>query len=103
MGFFPSANEPRVLWVGMQEQQKLYDLQREIDLLFTPKRSFKPHLTIARCKHVTENDRLELIDQIERLEVKPLQIRVTHFKLYKSTLTRLGPIYESLETFKAKV
>ena len=101
-GFFPTVDEPRVLWVGLEQSIELVSLQRQIDLLFKPKKSFKAHLTIARIKGVDEKHRLAIIDAVQRLKVKPLSFKVSSFKLFKSTLTPLGPVYEVLETFKPK-
>ncbi len=99
-GFFPSTVEPRVLWVGLEESDELIALQRQIDLLFEPKRSFKAHLTIARMKQVDEKKDFEIVSAVQKLSVKSLSFKVSSFRLYKSTLTPLGAVYEVLETFK---
>ena len=102
IGFFPSRELPRVLWVGFEENPSLFDLQRKIDLLFTPNKSFKPHLTIARVKKpFQDKDLLAFLRVVDSVSVKPLSFKVKNFKLYKSTLTPLGPIYEVLETFSS--
>ena len=50
IGYFPSKEDPRIVWVGLGESLELSKLQSSIDKIFTPKKSFKPHLTIARLK-----------------------------------------------------
>ncbi|MBN1275417.1 RNA 2',3'-cyclic phosphodiesterase [Candidatus Woesearchaeota archaeon] len=100
-GFFPSPENPRVLWVGLEDDEGLFSLQRKIDELFTPEKSFRAHLTLARVKRAQEQERLRLLAEVARLRVKQLSFPVRAFKLYKSTLTALGPVYEALETFKA--
>lgn len=102
IGCFPDVDDPRVLWVGLASSAALADLQRRIDRLFTPQKSFKAHLTIARVQRLSSKDKAFLVRDAERLQVRPLQFKVTCFKLYKSTLTPLGPLYEVLEVFKSE-
>ena len=99
-GCFPDNDDPRVVWVGLDASAALADLQRRIDLLFTPQKSFKAHLTLARIKNLSFQEKVLLVRDIERLPVRPLSFKVASFKLYKSTLTPLGPVYEVLEVFK---
>ena len=100
-GFFPTPLHPRVLWIGLEDNHELLHLQRQIDMIFMPDKSFKPHLTLARIRHLSEQERLQLIKEAEQLPIKSLSFKVTSFRLYKSTLTPLGPVYEVLETFRA--
>jgi 2'-5' RNA ligase len=57
LGAFPQPNEARVLWIGVQENQELQRLQRELAVhlhaanFFTEEREFKPHLTLARFRN----------------------------------------------------
>ncbi len=102
IGFFPSRDSPRVLWVGFVDNDSLFDLQRKIDLFFKPDKSFKPHITIARIKkHFSDDKLFSFLKLVDNISVKPLSFKVRSFKLYKSTLTPLGPIYEVLESFSA--
>lgn len=57
LGVFPNARHPRVAWLGVEDQDfQLSSLARALDerlekLGFAPeKRSYTPHLTIARIK-----------------------------------------------------
>lgn len=100
-GFFPTPEEPRVVWVGLEDSPELFSLQHQIDLLFEPQKSFKAHLTIARVRRVDEQGRVRIVSAVEGLAVKPLAFKVSSFRLYLSTLTPLGAVYEVLETFKA--
>ena len=103
LGYFPHAEKPRVIWAGLEDNKELAKLQRSVDLLFTPQESFKPHLTIARFKKKSlEKERAAIMKAVDELSIKHLTFKVNSFKLYKSTLTPLGPVYEVLEAFKAK-
>jgi RNA 2',3'-cyclic 3'-phosphodiesterase len=53
-GFFGSKEQPRIFWAGVEEQEKLYNLQKQVayaceEADFTlEKRSYSPHITLAR-------------------------------------------------------
>ena len=58
LGAFPSADEGRVLWVGVRENQAFLDLQasllahlRDCAVAFEG-REFNPHLTLARFRNM---------------------------------------------------
>jgi len=57
-GAFPSAEKPRVLWVGADGGEALVKLQRDVEAamhgLGLPKddRPFHPHVTVARVKEL---------------------------------------------------
>jgi 2'-5' RNA ligase len=102
LGVFPHEQDPQVLWVGLKENKDLSHLQRQIDVYFTPKKSFKAHLTLARTRHIPPQEKQRILKSAQQLTIKPLSFKVHNFKLYKSTLTALGPVYEVLETFPAR-
>lgn len=102
-GFFPDEIDPKVVWVGLKDNKALFSLQKDIDLFFTPKRSFKPHLTLARVGKLSNEEKIKLVKYAQGVKVKPLEFSVQSFRLYKSTLTQFGPIYEAVETFNSKV
>lgn len=104
LGVFGKPSAPSVLWVGVQgEAEKLGQLQRRIeDAMKTlgfaaEKRSFKPHLTLARKfkgpagSHIAMPD-IALPDEWRT----PWQVKET--VLYRS---RLGsrPMYERVASF----
>jgi len=61
--------------------------------------NFIPHATIARVKgKCNPKNILSIIQNITFKE----DFTASSFNLYKSTLTRKGPIYEVLESYKAK-
>ncbi len=57
LGAFPSSDEGRVLWIGVQESQDFLDLQADLARRLTAAgfalsgREFKPHLTLARFRN----------------------------------------------------
>lgn len=102
MGVFPHTSQPRVLWVGVQEGAlHLVQLQRALETTltqagFAPEdRPFRPHLTLARLKHVDGRDAFEACvrrhtgDAFGRLSV-------THIELLESQLLPDGARYATL-------
>ena len=101
IGFFPDESYIRVMWMGLKPEDKIIELQKEIDEklsnLFEKEKKFKPHLTLARVKFI-ENKKV-FIEQLKKIEVDKKNFEIRNFKLIKSTLSPKGPIYEDLEVF----
>lgn len=104
-GFFPNENHIKVVWIGFERSTQLEKLFEQIEDLigenFEQKFSFSPHLTIARIKNLDQKDKSTLM-KLKETKMKKTLSKIGSFKLMKSTLTPLGPIYEVLEEFKAK-
>lgn len=64
LGAFPSVEEARVLWIGVQENQEFIDLQRDLQERLKAAgfelgdRDFNPHLTLARFRNLSNVDDL---------------------------------------------
>jgi len=102
IGFFPNARRVRIVWVGVKPWEPIKSLQCKIesklsDIGFSRDNKFHPHITLARVKFL--KDPLAFINQIENLQIAPVEIDVTQFELIKSTLTQQGPDYEAIATF----
>jgi 2'-5' RNA ligase len=56
LGVFPNLRKPRVVWAGIEQDQRLTALQQRVEACLQPlgfeaeRRSFHPHLTLARLK-----------------------------------------------------
>lgn len=50
IGFFPSENKIRVIWIGLEENEEFFRLQHDIRSLFDFKEKLMPHITIARAR-----------------------------------------------------
>ena len=61
IGFFPSEDLIRVIWVGLQNFEKIMDIQGEIELrlnkLYPRDERFSTHLTLGRVKLVKNRDK----------------------------------------------
>jgi 2'-5' RNA ligase len=105
LGVFPNETSPRILWVGIKNSESILDLQKNIEqqmsFLGLKKQNFHPHLTLARLNFLDDDQKKVLLNYLE-LPVKSLNLHVSSFKLYKSTLTPEGPVYELIEAYEAK-
>ena len=101
IGIFPSENYIRVVWVGLKPEDKVLELQKNIDEalkeLFKKEKDFKAHITLARVKY--PEDKKQFLEQLRKIKVDNKKIEVKDFKLIKSTLNPKGPVYEDLAVF----
>ncbi len=104
VGVFKNFKNPRVLWVGIEKNIILKNLQREIDknlsLIGIPSenREFNPHLTLGRIKYI--NNKKKFIDFILKNSNRSFtEININEFYLIESILRKEGPIYIDLERF----
>ena len=104
-GIYPHANEPRVLWVGSAPYDlTLSALKQKLDKELThlgyrlDKRSFQPHITLARVKTISRKS--SFIHKFLTTEVREFNFEVDTVKWMKSTLTPTGAEYEELKSFK---
>ncbi len=103
---FPSLNRPRVIWCGVDDGSK-YLLKTNSfvkNIVFKKslnvnreEKEFKPHLTIGRVKGHYSKDLVEKIMNNSEREFGSFVIE--KFILFKSTLTKKGPIYEILKEY----
>jgi 2'-5' RNA ligase len=107
LGCFPSTNNPRVIWVGVQEETgRLKRLQERVEeslaaLGFKPEsRPFRPHLTLGRVKKQAHVGARRIIGGIvSATSVGDLgQMEVGEISLMKSKLLPSGAQYSRLAT-----
>lgn len=97
IGHFPPGRHPRVLWVGMEENEPLLKLQHNVELaliaagLAPEERRFSPHITIARLKETPVN--MVLACEENHFALRTDYFPVEDFHLYSSTLTGSGAIH----------
>ncbi|MCP5006948.1 MAG: RNA 2',3'-cyclic phosphodiesterase [Planctomycetes bacterium] len=106
VGFFPTAERPRVLFVGLRDKEnylaRIFEETEKAVEEFGIKREsrkFVGHITIGRTKSQKHIHRLKeaVHCNAERFFG---QENVNHFSLIQSELTRGGPIYTTLKQFK---
>lgn len=104
VGTFPAKGSPKVVWIGIgAEKSELIALQQKLEqnlagIGFPPEgRKYSPHLTLGRPRETHKLVKLQTnINQHKDQEVGIWQ--VSAMKLIQSTLTKSGPIYQTLAT-----
>lgn len=103
-GAFPNTNRPKVIWLGIENDENIKKLHDALDkefvkLGFDGDKRFSTHLTIGRMKSSKGKD--EVKSTIEKFsDVEIGEMNVDKIVLKKSTLTPQGPIYENLKEFE---
>ncbi len=104
-GCFPNRRRPRVLWIGITEDQgTLAQVQSSINEKLVPLgfekdgRTFHPHLTLGRVKrNVSTSDLIQIQDAINEFDVAQIgQFEVREIHLIESILKPTGAEYFTL-------
>jgi len=106
LGFFPNRINPRILWIGIEPNKSLMELQAGIEEICRQigrkpdKRKFKPHITLGRNNHATP---AQLQAYIREKNLPHFEtFRVGQFNLYKSTLSESGSVYKVVKHYPLK-
>jgi 2'-5' RNA ligase len=102
VGVFPDPKRPRVLWVGLNdEDRRLLKLQQSLDEALSEigfpreQRPFRGHLTLARFRDAGDRELLShLLQEYHRIEIG--QLTVAELILFRSDLRPSGPLYTRL-------
>ena len=103
-GFFGSLSSPRVIWFDFKPNSELSILQSTIDNSLAEvgfdleKKSYSPHLTLARIKKLKEEKIFR--DLMNNNKIYNETIDIHEFHLFQSNLKKEGPEYIVLATFK---
>lgn len=95
-GFFPNERRPRVFFISTDKENILKNISQKLEerleaIGFEKENRFRSHITIARIKSPKNIDCLNReIKKIDAKEVLPIK----EITLFKSTLTKSGPVYE---------
>lgn len=101
LGVFPNMQRPRVIWIGVEAPDELGSLQRRIELETTrmgyapDKRSYSPHLTLARVSRNAAPAQVQAISQVLRKQKLGFLgvTSVAEIVLYSSDLQPGGAVY----------
>jgi RNA 2',3'-cyclic 3'-phosphodiesterase len=109
LGAFPNVRAPRVIWVGLEQDEGYEEMQRLFVRLEDglaqrgfPRetRPFSPHITLARTRdRITAAERAELgttLQQRQQKRLVPTSWRVGELLVMRSDLSRAGPRYTPL-------
>ncbi len=106
-GIFPTQNNPRVLWLGLDNIDPLSEIKNKIDnelKLFSlkpDKNKFNPHLTLGRIKIISEKGKSILTNIISNYTNHVFQkLEIHELIFYESTPGRDGPSYKAISINK---
>jgi RNA 2',3'-cyclic 3'-phosphodiesterase len=108
VGVFPNLRKPRVIWVGIEAPQNLFDLQKAVDLSTQPlgypgeDRPFSPHLTLGRVSQNASSQEIRAVsDTLASFQAGTLGVvMVEAITLFRSELLPTGAIYTPLTEAK---
>lgn len=108
IGCFPNFQQPRVIWVGIKQEQKLFALQSLIENecysagLPKEEKRFSPHLTLGRIRDELPSSDLGFLQEIAKKEQErePVCLNVDEIVLFRSQLFQTGPVYSQISAFK---
>lgn len=99
-GTFGFRGNPKIVWIKVNGEE-IWELQKKIDSalsgLFEKEERFMSHLTIARLKYAENSE--EFIRRVKKLGVREIKFKIKEFKLKKSELRPLGPVYSDIEVY----
>lgn len=107
VGHFGKLRKARSLWAGIEPADPVRHLHAKIESAvvragFPPEeRRFRPHVTLARIKGETGHHLANFLS--EHGDFRSPAFDVAAFHLFRSQLTRSGPIYDILWTYDAAV
>lgn len=103
-GYFKSKNQPRVLFIKIETIEELQLLVQEIEKAVEKcgfdagQKTFKPHLTLGRIKHVENRNRFfSVLDKMPSVDYQ--EIKVGEIILFQSIIKTTGPEYRKIKTF----
>ena len=106
VGAFPSADRPRVVWLGITEgSAELVRLAGEVRTALgsegdpTRRETFAPHLTLFRVRSATDRRRATELLTGTVAPPSPRRFRVREFVLKESELSARGATHRTLATF----
>lgn len=108
VGAFPSIYKPRVIWVGTTTNPILMEINDHVQSVTEfinvseERKSFSPHLTIARIKPGIRNESFETLKHllVKNRNLSSLKFNVDKYCLFQSKLTPNGPKYSELSCFE---
>lgn len=104
LGVFPSVHRPRVIWVGVETNDKCHSFQQRIETdaerlgYVAEKREFSAHLTLGRVNRSASSQEVREIGELLSEEKQGFlgAERVSAVHLYKSDLKPSGAVYTKL-------
>jgi 2'-5' RNA ligase len=108
IGTFPNPRNARVVWVGLSgDVEKLSRLQAGVEETISSigferdERSFTPHLTLGRIKHIRSRDKwLKALEGVKDIRLPGFDVSTV--SLMKSELKPAGAVYTEMGSVEMK-
>ncbi len=103
-GAFPHMDYMKVIWVGVENADRLEKIAHEIEEELVPmgfsraEKSFSPHITLARVKGGKNKEELAQVVRRYR-DTDFFKHKTTKLRLKESVLKPEGPEYKTLEEY----
>jgi RNA 2',3'-cyclic 3'-phosphodiesterase len=103
LGAFPSARNPRVIWLGVEPTPELRFLRQDIERTMyrfgfeRERQPFRPHVTLGRADRKAEAGALREFERYARTLTFDAEHPVTHIDVMRSHLGAEGSRYEVLK------
>ncbi|MBA2862775.1 RNA 2',3'-cyclic phosphodiesterase [Methanococcus maripaludis] len=100
VGTFPNEEYIRVIWVGTTNLEEIFKNidEKLFKLGFKKEKSYDPHITLGRVKFIENDSKETLKNLIEKNKhVDFGKVEINSISLMKSTLTKEGPVYETVK------
>jgi RNA 2',3'-cyclic 3'-phosphodiesterase len=104
LGFFGSADSPRVFWADTEESKELQTIRKKVFIACEKAgfqletRPFRPHITLARKWAGSLPFHKEMLDLWEELQPQPLSFVADDVVLYQTHLNKT-PKYEAIQIY----
>jgi RNA 2',3'-cyclic 3'-phosphodiesterase len=102
MGAFPNSRNPKVIWAGLQIEDRLQAFQQELETALARMgfsaeyRLFAPHLTLGRLRDGLA--RKDIAGLIELFSTERFgHFKADHIIFFKSELKPSGPVYTAIK------
>jgi RNA 2',3'-cyclic 3'-phosphodiesterase len=101
-GFFFKDGEPKILWVGLNTDERIHKLVEELNqrlaILKVPneRRRFKPHITVLRLK---KNPGEKFIKLFEEYRFEEIKFKLKTLSLIESELSHTGAIHTEIKKY----
>lgn len=103
VGAFPNVNHPRVLWVGVEQNETIDHVQKIIEEICRThhlgeeeRKRFHPHITLGRVK--SERGIARLTATLKNITFEPIESRCSEVLVMRSELLPTGSRYIVLDS-----
>ncbi len=104
-GVFKRRDEYKILWIGLNENQRLAKMVEEIESSFAEfgfekeRRNFKSHITLLRFRGYEDSEK---IVSLTHVKLPVIEFKANKVTLFESKLLPSGSVYRSLKNFYLK-